>query len=77
MQNNKELSGQDVEAFCAEMKKSGLAESDRDICRILDINPTTLVRYKKRGVEKILALAFAAAMSELPPYAPGKLAELE
>ena len=60
-----------AEAFnrwLADMKSAGLARSEAECGRLLDVAPNTLTSYKRRGGSRSLALACRALLHRLTPY---------
>ena len=60
-----------AEAFnrwLAEMKSSGLARSDAECRKLLNVAPNTMTAYKRRGGDRALALACRALLHRLTPY---------
>ena len=54
--------------WLAEMKSAGLARSDAECARLLDISPHTVVRMKLNGADTKTALACRALLHRLDPY---------
>ena len=60
-----------AEAFInwlAEMKSAGLARSDAECARLLDISANSVVTIKKNGADTRTALACRALLHRLEPY---------
>lgn len=60
-----------AEAFIrwlADMKSAGLARSDAECGRLLDISADTIVRMKRDGADRRTALACRALLHRMTPY---------
>jgi hypothetical protein len=60
-----------AEAFIrwlADMKSAGLARSDAECGRLLDISADTIVRMKRDGADRRTALACRALLHRMEPY---------
>jgi DNA-binding CsgD family transcriptional regulator len=55
-------------AWLAEMKSAGLARSDAECARQLDISANSVVTMKERGADRRTALACRALLHRLQPY---------
>lgn len=58
----------DFVAWLAEMKAAGLAKSDADCGRLLDVSANSIVAMKDRGTDKRTALACRALLHRMQPY---------
>lgn len=54
--------------WLAEMKAAGLARSDAECGRLLDISADTVVRLKRDGADRRTALACRALLHRMEPY---------
>lgn len=54
--------------WLAEMKSAGLARSDAEAARMLGKSADMIVRYKKQGTDRTVALACRALLHRLEPY---------
>lgn len=55
-------------AWLADMKSAGLARSDAECGRLLDISADTVVRMKRDGADRRTALACRALLHRMTPY---------
>ena len=55
-------------AWLADMKSAGLARTDADCARLLDVSSNALVTMKERGANHRTALACAALLQQIPAY---------
>lgn len=55
-------------AWLADMKSAGLARSDAECGRLLDISADTVVRLKRDGADRRTALACRALLHGMEPY---------
>lgn len=51
-----------------EMKSNGLARSDAECGRLLGRSPDQIVRYKRHGADRLVALACKALLHRMEPY---------
>lgn len=63
------MTPQAFNVWLAEMKLAGLAKSDAAAARRLGVTPTGLLGMKKNGTDRRTALACAALLAGLEPYA--------
>lgn len=54
--------------WLAAMKAAGLARSDAECGRLLDISADTVVRLKRDGTDRRTALACRALLHRMKPY---------
>jgi DNA-binding CsgD family transcriptional regulator len=62
------MTGPDFVNWLAEMKAAGLARSDAECARQLDISANSVVSMKERGADRRTALACRALLHRLHPY---------
>lgn len=55
-------------AWLAEMKSAGLAKSDAECARLLNLTPHAIVKMKRRGCDTRTALACSALLHRLRAY---------
>ncbi len=55
-------------AWLAEMKSAGLARSDAECARLLDVSANAIVKMKDRGANLRTALACRALLHRLDPW---------
>lgn len=55
--------------WLANMKSAGLSRSDAEAGRMLGKSADQIVRYKQKGADHTVALACAALLAGLVPYA--------
>ena len=55
-------------AWLADMKSAGLARSDAECARLLDVTPHAIVKRKRNGADRETALACRALLHRLEPY---------
>jgi len=55
-------------AWLADMRSAGLARSDAECGRLLDISADTVVRMKRDGADRRTALACRALLHRMTPY---------
>ena len=55
-------------AWLDEMTSSGRAKSDAECARLLGRTPHNIVTMKKRGADRMTALACTALLADLAPY---------
>lgn len=56
------------EAWLAAMKAAGLARSAAACARLLGVSEDTVSRYRRRGAERVVALACRALLHRMEPY---------
>lgn len=57
--------------WLAEMKAAGLARTDADCARLLDVSANAVVAMKKHGTDKRTDLACRALLHRMMPYGEG------
>lgn len=72
------ISAADVEVWLQEMAAQKRIENTADAAALLGVSRDTALRIRKRGGDKMLALAMTALLKKQNPYkpAPGRGAEL-
>ncbi len=62
------MTAEEFTRWLAEMKSAGLARSDAECARLLDISANAVVTIKKNGTDTRTALACRALLHRLEPY---------
>jgi hypothetical protein len=62
------MSAEDFCAFLSEMKSAGRATYDMEVAAMLGRTNDAVVRFKKQGADKTIALACAAVLAGLDAY---------
>lgn len=62
------MTAEEFTRWLSEMKSAGLARSDAECARLLDISANAVVTIKKNGTDTRTALACRALLHRLDPY---------
>jgi DNA-binding CsgD family transcriptional regulator len=62
------MTAEEFTRWLADMKSAGLARSDAECARLLDISANAVVTIKKNGTDTRTALACRALLHRLEPY---------
>lgn len=62
------MTAEQFSAWLAEMKSAGLAKSDADCARLLGRTDDTIIKYKRNGTDRTVALACRALIHRMEPW---------
>jgi len=62
------MTADQFKAWLAEMKSAGLARSDAECARLLGRSDETMLKYKREGTDRTVALACRALLHRMKPY---------
>lgn len=62
------MKAKDFKAWLEEMQEVGLAKSDAECARLLEVTTASIVNMKRRGADLRTALACRALLHRMEPY---------